>query len=262
MRSRGPVPGSVRSDGCPLGVTGRLSARPHMTQGGTSFWLPPFVLILFLLLLFFVPAAHADTSRRPRLFLIVCDGLILDDIHLGDNTNPHLANLAEHGTVGLMNARSGAHRRIPRPCSQLPLASRRSRSRPTNRPPTIGKRFHARSCPRRRVTGCDGPASAAPPEAFDPNHSVKHLGMRETPRARIRHGAPRRRSCRGSSSRDYLARRECRCEPLAAARRALDRRSDGRRGRAWWRCGITMCIGPMASWTIPSLWSSTPCKST
>ena len=47
--------------------------------------------------------AHAQSAPRPQVIVIVCSGLSFSDLHLNDDSNPNLANLAETGTVGLMN---------------------------------------------------------------------------------------------------------------------------------------------------------------
>ena len=135
--------------------------------------------LLVVALCMAAPGARSDDWKRPRLFMIVCDGLTLDDLHLGDNTNPHLASLAENGALGLMNCAAADPRTDT--AAMLTLATGRvARAEPTDEhaandwEKAPGERISAAESHKLRL-GLPPPG----PNAFDAGRSIKHLGIRE-----------------------------------------------------------------------------------
>ena len=118
-----------------------------------------------------VVQAQERKSAHPRVVIVVCAGLTFADIHLNDNSNPHLANFAERGTVGLMNCAVDGEKTSV--VAKLTFA--------------LGQRAH--SFPTDHLAGNDWEILKGDRESVgtlfakstglksDPNHSVKHLGI-------------------------------------------------------------------------------------
>jgi len=123
--------------------------------------------------------ARCDNPKRPKLYLIVCDGLTFDDLHLGTTINPHLAEIAERGSVGLMNCATAAPRSDTSAMLTL-AAGRLAPSEPSDEKAANdwekapGERISAAESHRARLGGIN-----LPPYIFDPHKSVKHLGIAE-----------------------------------------------------------------------------------
>ncbi len=122
-------------------------------------------------------ALRADGNRRPRLFLIVCDGLTLDDLNLRNGATSRLTYLAQHGSVGLMSCA------VPEPktdtsalltiaAGRPALAERTDEQAANDWEKAPGERISAAES--HRIRSGQGFLTA-----FDPRRSVKHLGVQE-----------------------------------------------------------------------------------
>ena len=58
-------------------------------------------ILLGLFLTFLCVETAAQETTRPRVLLVLCDAITLDDLR--NNAFPHLAHFAETGAIGLMN---------------------------------------------------------------------------------------------------------------------------------------------------------------
>ena len=130
-------------------------------------------LIFSIIILLYAGCVQAQDRKpaHPRVVVVVCTGLTFADLHLNDNTNPHLANFAERGTVGLMNCAVDGEKTSV--AAKLTLA--------------LGQR--APSFPNDLRAGNDWEILRGDLESVgtlfakstglksDPNHSVKHLGI-------------------------------------------------------------------------------------
>ncbi len=126
--------------------------------------------IIILLCTGFVQAQDLK-SAHPRVVVVICAGLTFADLHLNDNTNPHLANFVERGTVGLMNCATDGERTSA--AAKLTLAlGQRAPSLPSDL--RAGNDWEILKGDRESVGTLFAKSTGL---KSDPDHSVKHLGI-------------------------------------------------------------------------------------
>lgn len=137
------------------------------------------LLILAIGLIFSLLSAggRGDNGKRPRVFLIVCDALTLNDLDLGGSSYPQLKYIAEHGALGLMNCAVAG----PKTDTAAMLALAAGQQTPSEATDEMaandwekapGERVSAAESHRQRLRLALNPA-----DTFDPQRSVKHLGI-------------------------------------------------------------------------------------
>ena len=134
---------------------------------------------LVLTLCIWSAGARSDNGKRPRLFLIVCDALTLEDLDLAGSAYPQLSYLAAHGTLGLMNCavagpRSDTAALMAIAAGQQAPAEKTDEQAANDWEKAPGERISAAESHRRRLS-----LPAKPAYAFDPRRSVKHLGIQQ-----------------------------------------------------------------------------------
>lgn len=130
-------------------------------------------LVFSIIILFCTGIVQAQDrkSAHPRVVIVVCAGLTFADLHLNDNSNPHLANFAERGTAGLMNCAVDGEKTSV--AAKLTLAlGQRAPSLPTDL--RAGNDWEILKGDRESVGTLFAKSTGL---KSDPNHSVKHLGI-------------------------------------------------------------------------------------